>query len=106
MTQYMIHGDEVYARDFSSEKWKLLRVGENPQQFVADQKASDELFALGKRSDWQTLLRQTFPEAKLCNCGEAFHGCKYGCDWSRSKTKEAVAARILAAKASPALEGV
>lgn len=104
MSEYKVDGDTVYVRAYSFEPWKMLMTGPNAEQYKADMEASDALFEGGSRNDWQALLKRTFPDAKLCNCGEAFFGCKYGCDWARSKTKEAVAAKILGAAVSAAAE--
>jgi hypothetical protein len=95
VSEYKTEGDCLYTRAYPFERWKLLLMCPDPDQRKLELEASDALYESGTRADWQALLRRTFPDAKLCNCGEAFYGCKYGCGWARSKAKEAVAAKIL-----------
>jgi hypothetical protein len=102
MIYYQTRGRELYSADYHNGPFTL--VGVYPTEAEADREkidrqASERIFSeIGGeegRLAWKQLLRFALPEAKLCNCGEALYGCKYGCGWNQQRTKEVVAAIVL-----------
>lgn len=98
--KYEVRGNELWRAEWPSREFKLSGIypsSAQAEQEKADREASDRIFAGSQngRAAWQQLLRIAFPDAKLCNCGDALYGCKYGCEWNQNRTKEAVAVELL-----------
>lgn len=89
----------IYCKRWPSDKWETISIGgtkEAADAAVAKLAAVEAIYDATQDGDgaWRDLLAQVLPDAPLCNCGRALYGCKYGCEWNMSRTREAVASVI------------